>query len=186
MNFLSFPHSGGHGVLAPCRRAGRRTCRCPHTRPAPWRTRRPPTTPAPLLSLTLPLTWLPCSPNPSPRTSAIPASGRRTMPAIPAAPEPASTATSSAPSTSSLWRTESVRGRPNRPHRPRLLRLGSPPASTSASPTSRLRPRRPRHHLQGEPTVLPMLSTLSLSLSLPLARRSAARRRSGGHRSSFR
>ena len=73
-------------------------------------------------------------------------------------------------------------GVPQSPSPPSLLRLGSPPSSTSASSSSLLRPRRPRHHLQGEQAHLPNPLALPLSLSLLLPACSAVCRRCHGRR----
>ena len=109
---------------------------------------------------------------------------RRTATSSPAAPRPADLATSSASTSATSPRKELGRGARNRRIRPRPSRADRRRPTTIPSPSGLPVPCRRRHHLQGEQAHLPDPLALPLSLSVLLAPCSAARRRSGGHRSS--
>ena len=109
--------------------------------------------------------------SPSPATLVFPRSSSRVRPPPPSCtpPYPAArsqddAATSSASSSFTSPPQQSTREAQVRRHRPRSLRRGTPPSRTYASPSGLRRPRRPHRHLQGELTVPPNLSSLSLLL----------------------
>ena len=98
-------------------------------------------------------------------------------PAIPAAPRPGDTATSSAGFSSTSPCSESKRDRPNPPHRPLLPRLRPPSPSTDASPSFLPRRCRPRARASGELRLLLRLSSLPLTPCAALSPCATIRRR---------